>query len=356
MEIFQLNEQTYDEALQKAVAVLRAGGLIIYPTETCYGIGADATNQEAIDKLHAYKTKRADKPISIAVTDTQMAEQYVDVNDAARNMYEHHLPGPITVVSKGLGRVARGVESNMGTQGIRIPDYPFVLDMVRELGRPITATSANASYKKTPYCVEDVLENTSSKQQELVDLFIDAGTLPPKKPSTVVDTTLDNIFIMRGGGIEIEGDRAFLSYSLDDTEKFAGQIASELREVLGSRAVVLLLQGDLGAGKTHFTQFFAKELGVTDVVNSPTFNIYKEYSLPTDGQLVHMDTYRLFQAEDIDELRPEDIFASPNVVVIEWANKVADHIQPWLKDAAVVKMNFTVVNDTTRRIEYSIEQ
>ena len=110
-------------AVDAAVKVLDEGGLIIYPTETLYGIGADATNPEAIKKLTEYKDSPFGKPYSVAVTDQKMAEEYVELNNTAKNLYKEFLPGPLTVISKGKHKVAKGVESEEGTLGIRIPSY-----------------------------------------------------------------------------------------------------------------------------------------------------------------------------------------------------------------------------------------
>ncbi|MDP4030857.1 MAG: Sua5/YciO/YrdC/YwlC family protein, partial [Patescibacteria group bacterium] len=97
--------------LNQAAKVLRAGGLIIYPTETCYGAGVDATNQAAVDKLLRYKTRREGRPLSVAVSDKTMASKYVKLNTSAINLYKNFLPGPLTVVSAGRHKLAKGVES-----------------------------------------------------------------------------------------------------------------------------------------------------------------------------------------------------------------------------------------------------
>jgi L-threonylcarbamoyladenylate synthase len=198
-KIIKISETPLEKIIDTASNTLLAGGLVVFPTETVYGIGALATSQEAIDKLLSYKTRREGKPLSIAVDSLEMAQEYVEVNDTARNLYENFLPGPITVVSKGKHTVAIGVESETGTLGIRIPNYELVRDIVKKIGKPITATSANASYKKKPYTVEDILNNISEKQKNLIDLIIDAGVLPKREPSTVVDTTGDGEIVLRQG-------------------------------------------------------------------------------------------------------------------------------------------------------------
>ena len=143
MEIVKVEADNLKGIISKAVEVLKNGGTLIYPTETCYGIGVDATNQKAVDKLYEYKGFRGQKPFSMAVFDRKMAQEYVEINEMADNLYRNYLPGPVTVVSASKGRVAKGVESQWGSVGIRIPDHKIPIEIVKAYGKPITATSAN---------------------------------------------------------------------------------------------------------------------------------------------------------------------------------------------------------------------
>ncbi|MCW1930657.1 MAG: L-threonylcarbamoyladenylate synthase [Candidatus Kerfeldbacteria bacterium] len=357
MRRIRLTQENHQEVIESAIQVLKSGDLIIYPTETCYGVGADATHEKAIAKLLAYKTKRNDKPISVAVTDAKMASKYIHINSTARNIYDNFLPGPITVVSRSKGKLAKGVESIMGTQGIRIPDYPLVLELLKQYKKPITSTSANASYKKTPYTIADILRNTTKKQQSMIGLIIDAGRLPKRKPSTVVDATNDTLAIVREGSMQLKGSHIFNAYSLDDTQRFVKTLTTKFKNDIGKRGVVFLLQGNLGAGKTHFTKFLATELGVKHTVVSPTFLICREYPGKFNRRKVmlqHIDTYRFYDAKEMDELHPTTLFQAPNVVVIEWANKVHDYITRFLRNAVVVKIVITVTGEHARSFAYSI--
>src|SRR5690606_11617665 len=108
-------------------------------------------------------------------------------------------PGPITVVSKDKGKVASQLVSDMGTLGVRIPDYRLAIELVKAFDSPITATSANTSGKKSPYSFDDWIRYTTKNKQEMVDLFLDAGQLPYRAPSTVVDTTLNEPRVLRQG-------------------------------------------------------------------------------------------------------------------------------------------------------------
>ncbi len=357
MNRIKVTTKNYKESLKKAAAILKRGGLVIYPTETCYGIAGLADNQKAIDKLLRYKTLRKDKPISIAVTGKAQAAKYVQINRVAENIYNNFLPGPITVVSKGKGKLAEGVESTWGTQGIRISSHPLVMDLLKLTKKPFTATSANASYKKVPYTVEDVLNNLSTKSKKELDLILDVGRLPKRKPSTVVDTTLDNIYILREGAIKLKKAKVFKAESLDHTKEFVNKLFKQFEKYWGKREVVFLLQGDLGAGKTHFAKFLGEKLKVKEVVVSPTFNLCNEYEGKVGRKKImfyHMDTYRMYKPEELEDLRPKQAFEAPNVVVVEWANKIHDYVQRYLKGAIVVEILITSPSENERVFEYQI--
>ena len=355
MEIIKVNKGC--DIIKKAVKILKSGGLIIYPTETCYGIGADATNQRAINKLLKYKRKRQGKAISIAVANKKMAKKYVKINEIAENIYDNYLPGPITVVSKSKGKVAKGVEAEDGTLGVRIPDYDLVLKIIQNLGKPITATSANMSYKKTPYSIQDILTNISKKQQELIDLIIDAGKLPKNKPSTVINTTLNEIQILREGDVNLKSPKIMISKSERETQNLAKELIQKTRE-LGKKPIVFALQGELGTGKTQFTKGLAKALGIKKTILSPTFILVREYLFKTRGKdfkLFHIDTYRLFEQEEFLDLGFENMIKQPNVIAIEWAEKVSKILRERKKSFELIWIKFQYQGENIRKIKYSNE-
>lgn len=333
MNIKDISDITVDEIVE----VLSKSGLVILPTETLYGAMVDATNEKAVKKLTAYKNRPLGKPYSIAVFDKTMAKEFVHLNKTASKLYDKFLPGPLTIVSKGKGKVAHGVESEFGTLGIRIPDYKLVLDVVKKFGKPITATSANASYKKRPYNIFDILDNLSDKQKSLIDLIVDAGELPKNDPSTVIDTTLDDPVILRQGKIKLKDKVEVLSRSEENTKSIAKELWQKYEEFQSKRAIIFALEGPMGAGKTYFTKGLALAMGINEEIISPTFILESEYLIPnTKNKFLHFDTWRLPNEGEFVDLGIEEKIKNKNVLVIEWANKVAEVIHEYEEEAIVI--------------------
>lgn len=318
--------------IKLAVDALKQGGLVIFPSETTYGIAADATNPMAIKKLNSYKKRPVGKPYSVAVSNLKMAEEYVSLNNTARNIYKEFLPGPVTVVSYGKHKLATGVESEIGTLGIRISSYPLVSRIVKNLGVPITATSANASYMKRPYKISDVLDNISDKQKGLIDLIIDAGELPRNEPSTVIDSTLDDPVVLRQGEIKFKNKNEILSRSEESTQNIAKELFQKYENYLGKRPIIFALIGEMGSGKTQFTKGLGKVLGIKEEIVSPSFNLVIEY-----GKLTHVDAWRLQKPEELETLGFLKMIEDKNMVLaIEWADRVMSEIKKQREHALII--------------------
>ena len=357
MKRLKLTNNNQDEVIEEAIKVLNEGGLIVYPTETCYGLGADATNPRALSKLLAYKTFRGSKPISIAVSDIDMARKYVHLNEMAENIYNNYLPGPITVISQSTGVLKPPVVSKQGTTGVRIPDYKFTLKMIKEFNRPITATSANVSYRPHPYSIDQLLKDLPLKSQSLIDLYIDDGQLPKNSPSTILDTTLNTLTILREGKISFENAvkkstllEERITKTAKQTSEFGQWFTKEyLKDLDGS--VVVALSGELGAGKTQFTKGIGKGLGSKDIVNSPTYTIINEYKY--DGNIpAHMDTWRLDSEEEFNRSGLMEHLEKGRIVVIEWADKFYQEIEKICSDRNIpmYKISFEYISLEERRI------
>ncbi|MDO8424677.1 MAG: L-threonylcarbamoyladenylate synthase [bacterium] len=331
MKVISLKTTPEPEIIAQSVKALRAGSLIIYPTETVYGAGVDATNPMAVKKLSEYKSRPFGKPYSVAVADQKMAEEYVELNETAKKLYRQFLPGPLTVISKGKHRVVPGVESETGALGIRISSHPLVNAIVRKLGRPITSTSANQAWGKRPYRISDILFNISDKKKRLVDLIIDAGELPRNEPSTVIDTTLDDQIVLRQGEIKLKAKNQILSRSPENTQNLAKELWQKYEMFAGKRAIVFALEGPMGAGKTEFTKGLARAIGIKREITSPTFNLINNYK-----NLVHIDAWRIESDSELEDLGFARTISDKSIIAVEWADRVADIIRRHSEEAIIV--------------------
>lgn len=199
METIRLRDANTQEAATKAAAVLRSGGVVLYPTDTLYGLGADAFSDESVAKVYTIKARDEKKPIHCVVADLEAAGEFAEVNDVARKLAEKFLPGPLTLILKKRTKVDSGIAKGIETIGIRIPKNDFCLALAKKSG-PYTTTSANVAGAEDRRDVPAILAQLGEKAS-LIDLVIDAGELPEQKPSTVVDVSSGEIKILREGAI-----------------------------------------------------------------------------------------------------------------------------------------------------------
>ncbi|MEN8253619.1 MAG: L-threonylcarbamoyladenylate synthase [Patescibacteria group bacterium] len=329
MKILDLKKLSNKKIVNQAIKTLESGGLLIFPSETTYGAGVDATNTKAVEKLLTYKSRREGKPLSVAVVNKEMASKYVEINDQAEKLYKNFLPGPITIVSKSKNNLASGVASEFNTLGIRIPDYKLILDILKIYKKPITATSANASGKKRPYKITDIFNNISDKQKNLIDLVLDAGELPHNQPSTVIDTTLSAPLTLRRREIPNKSENLKLeSQNEQETKDIAGKLLLKHWEDLKKSRLIICLNGPLGAGKTIFAKGTAKFLKIEEEITSPTYTFINEYDFQrhgVKGKFYHLDLWKIDSQESFDLLAIPKLLESKqaSLLVIEWWDQVA---------------------------------
>ncbi len=180
--------------IERAVEVLRQGGVIIYPTDTIYGIGCDITSKSAIERVQRIKGRDSKKPMSFICSDLTDISRYARVSNYAHRMLKQCLPGAYTFVLPATRETPRLLTTRQKTVGVRIPDHPVPLALVKALGEPILSTSANFSDQDVitePWELEE-------KMGHLVDLILDAGSLPVQ-PSSVVSLIGDHAEVLRVG-------------------------------------------------------------------------------------------------------------------------------------------------------------
>lgn len=173
--------------------------IVLYPTDTLYGLGVDATDARMIERLKGLKGRGNEKHISIAVSDLEMMRAYAEVTPLAERLADAFLPGKLTLVLTPKN-LPEELGTGTGEIGVRIPDHDQALGLIRVLGVPITATSANVSGMPTEHTPEKILAQFGTKAGMITNV-IDGGELPPSEPSTVVDARGDTPIIIREGAI-----------------------------------------------------------------------------------------------------------------------------------------------------------
>ncbi len=190
--------------IQKAQMVLKEGGLVVYPTDTLYGLGANIFQEEAVNRVYQAKKRSPKKPLSICISRVQDLQRVAQLDLKSFQLANKLLPGPYTLVVKKNPQIPDSITAGSDKVGIRIPDHPVC--RVLSMDFPITTTSANLSGKEAPLEVDELI----NLFQDQVDLYLDAGDAEPY-PSTVIDLTTSPPTILRkGAGMDL------LNQLLDD--------------------------------------------------------------------------------------------------------------------------------------------
>ena len=198
-KVFVARDNQIEEAeLKEASAVIRSGGLVAFPTETVYGIGALGLDMAAVEALYEAKNRPASKAFSLQVADVSMVPQVAAyVPRSARLLMEKFCPGPITVVLPKASAVPYKVTGGRDTVGVRIPAHPVALALLQAVGKPLAVPSANISGHTSPLSANDVYADMAGR----LPLILDGGTCPVGVESTIVDCTGSKIKILRHGAI-----------------------------------------------------------------------------------------------------------------------------------------------------------
>lgn len=191
----QMSESDIDEI----VAVLKSGELIVYPTDTLYGIGADPFNESSVKKVFLAKNRPFDMPLSIAVSNEKMMESVAVLNDNARKLIRSFMPGALTIMLTRKPTIPDILTSGQNQVGIRIPDHPLAIRIIDRFG-PVTSTSANLHSHKDPIDARIPMKD----MKDAVAICIDCGKTSKAEPSTIVDVSDGTVDVIRKGAISQE--------------------------------------------------------------------------------------------------------------------------------------------------------
>ncbi len=193
MKIIKLAEK-WNLAFETAKKVLLSDGLIIYPTDTLYGIGGNALKEEVVNRIKKIKGREGEKPLSVALGGLSTILRFFEVSGEQTAYLTRYLPGPYTFLLKPK----KPMPVSKGLVGVRVPEHIFLTKLIQEVGFPVVSTSANISGEKAPVRVEEI----KKEMMNSVDLVIDGGPTKYREGSTVVD--LVNKKIVRMGAGEFE--------------------------------------------------------------------------------------------------------------------------------------------------------
>ena len=199
--------------LAQAGAIIRAGGLVAFPTETVYGLGGNGLDSTASKKIYAAKGRPSDNPLILHIEDDSMLYMLAeDVTDTAELLIRDFWPGPLTLVVKASSVVPKTVTGGLDTVAIRMPSHPAAAALIRAAGVPIAAPSANLSGKPSPTSASHVKEDLNGR----IDMILDGGDVPIGLESTIVDVTGDVPVLLRPGYITVHDIKEVVGECLID--------------------------------------------------------------------------------------------------------------------------------------------
>ena len=186
-------------AIPRALEVLKAGGLVAFPTDTVYGVGALAFDGRAVESIYIAKDRPVEKAIPVLIGDSSDLEKVgIDIPDSARSLAARFWPGPLTILVPKHTALPEAVSATQ-TVGVRVPDHEVARRLLRASG-PMAVTSANVSGGQSPVTAQEVYEQLGGR----IALIIDGGRTPGGVPSTLVDCTASELKILREGPVSLE--------------------------------------------------------------------------------------------------------------------------------------------------------
>jgi len=199
--------QDWDKQLDRAAEVLRSGGLVAFPTETVYGLGANALDENAVRNIYKAKGRPSDNPLIVHIASTDSLKELVrEIPPAAFPLMEAFWPGPLTLIMPRSGKIPDVITAGLDTVAIRMPSHPIAAALIKKASVPVAAPSANSSGRPSPTLAKHVIEDLSGK----VDVIIDGGSSEIGVESTVLDITVTPPLVLRPGGVTLEQLREVL--------------------------------------------------------------------------------------------------------------------------------------------------
>ena len=291
------------DEVARAADVLRAGGLVAFPTETVYGLGADASSPEAVHRLFAVKGRPPDHPVIVHLGDAvELDEWGVDIAASARTLTRACWPGPLTVVVRRAAHVPDAVTGGLDTVGLRVPDQPLALALLRAFGGGVAAPSANRFGRVSPTTAADVRADLGAD----VDVVLDGGACRVGVESTIVDCSRAEPVLLRLGGLPRERIEELLGRALPLLDTGEVRAPGTLASHYAPRAEVELAELPTLRKVVGEARARGERVGVIGAAVDPELaggadgadGAVVELGIPRDGDEYAHDLYRMLRAAD----------------------------------------------------------
>ena len=256
------------ELIDKAIDIMADGGIILYPTDTVYGLGANIFNNDAVKRIYEIKQREPSKPLSILVSNVESIPLVAQTSNEQMDIINNWLPGPYTFILPKRSIVSSFVSANAKV-GVRVPDYEIATELASIF--PIITTSANVADEETLSNPQDILKQIGND----VDLVIDVGQLDNMKPSTIIDLSMPNPYLVR---------RGLIADKISDLKESGDEIDFEIiKELTGIKDLLNLIESLLLKGNNTLIEILEK-LGIRDLLEKifginledMSFNEFKE--------------------------------------------------------------------------------
>ncbi len=303
-----------EKELEEAGEIIRNGGLVAFPTETVYGLGASALNADAAEKIYAAKGRPSDNPLIVHICDKSQIEALArEITPAAKKLIDAFMPGPFTIILKKRENIPDAVTAGLDTVGIRFPQNSVAVKFIAAAGTPIAAPSANISGKPSPTKAEHVIHDMDGR----IDAIIDGGDCAVGVESTIVDATGATPVILRPGGVTPDMLRAVVPETTVDANVLAAVSADTKPKCPGMKythyspdAEVIVVEGERDAVREKIKSLLRENKDKITGVLTMYGSVYDDAVMLSAGGTNKDYAKNLFAAlRSFDDLGVETVFA-----------------------------------------------
>ena len=309
-----------DEELEEAAQILREGGLVAFPTETVYGLGANALDEQAARKIYAAKGRPSDNPLIAHISCLEELEPLVtEIPEAGRRLAEAYWPGPLTMVFPKSDKVPYGTTGGLDTVAVRMPSDPIANRLIALAGVPIAAPSANTSGRPSPTLAEHVYQDMNGK----IEMIIDGGPVGIGLESTIVDVSGEIPMLLRPGAVTLEMLEETVGH-VEIDPALQGPLKADVRPKApgmkyrhyAPKAALTLVEGESGPAAARINQLVKEHLDAGEKVGvictEETKDCYPQGILRCIGERSHEETiaHNMFAVlREFDDLQVDCIFS-----------------------------------------------